>query len=110
MGFADAIKASLWESVMYKTTKMVKTQDKMLITLHLTFMTSISLFTFLSIVVFHNYMIFEVPNVNVALRVDAKNFDAVAGNSTGLSYCAADVVDYVVWLWRTLGMRSRACV
>lgn len=76
----------------------MKTYDKTLITLHLTFMTCIVAFTFFSIVVFRSYKKFETPDAQVEYRVVQSAFDARAGSTTGLAYCSGtgnDFVDYV---------------
>mmetsp|Transcript_23534 Transcript_23534/g.57647 ORF Transcript_23534/g.57647 Transcript_23534/m.57647 type:complete len:588 (+) Transcript_23534:303-2066(+) len=95
MTFKDYFNSILSEALTYKTVKLVKTTDRTLISLHLTFMTCITAFTFLSMVVFHNYMKFEVPTVNVSHRFVPTAYNAVAKNTTGLSYCLPDSVDYV---------------
>lgn len=97
----DRFKESIADAVAYKTVKLVKTYDKTLIMMHLFFMTCITIFTFFSMVVSHNYMKFEVPVTVVTTKMDASDFQAAMSLSTSdLTYCAETYggnlyVDYV---------------
>jgi len=78
----------------------VKTYDKTLISLHFFFMMSITAFTFFSMIVSHNYMVFEVPSTAVQHTLDPSAYAAAAGGDlTSLDYCVTpggtQLVDYV---------------
>ena len=78
----------------------MKTYDKTLISLHFFFMMSITAFTFFSMIVSHNYMVFEVPSTVVQHTLDPSAYAAAAGGDlTSLDYCVTpggtQLVDYV---------------
>ena len=60
MGFKELLKDSVTEVFTYRTTKLVKTNDKFLVTLHFIFMALIATFALVSILLSHNYMLFEL--------------------------------------------------
>lgn len=97
----DRFKDSIADAVAYKTVKLVKTYDKTLIMMHLFFMTCITIFTFFSMVVSHNYMKFEVPITVVTTKMDASAYLAAGSSSlSDLAYCVSPwggnaLVDYV---------------
>ena len=65
MGFKELLKDSVTEVFTYRTTKLVKTNDKFLVTLHFIFMSLIATFALVSILLSHNYMLFELPALYV---------------------------------------------
>jgi hypothetical protein len=65
MGFRELLKDSITEAFTYRTTKLVKTNDRFLVTLHFIFMSLIATFALVSILLSHNYMLFELPSMYV---------------------------------------------
>ena len=65
MGFRELLKDSITEAFTYRTTKLVKTNDRFLVTLHFIFMMLIGTFALVSILLSHNYMLFELPSMYV---------------------------------------------
>lgn len=99
----ERFKDSVADAVAYKTVKLVKTYDKTLIMMHLFFMSCITIFTFFSMIVSHNYMKFEVPRTVVTTKMESSDYAAAAGGSfADLGYCADtpggnEFVDIVTW-------------
>ena len=103
MGLKELFKDSVTEMFTYRTTKLVKTNDKFLVTLHFIFMGLISVFALVSILLSHNYMVFEMPALVVTsgfnewratpYLVDAGYNGQIAANSTA-AYCNTG---YVTW-------------
>ena len=103
MGFKELIKDSVTEIFTYRTTKLVKTNDKFLVTLHFTFMSLIGTFALVSILLSHNYMVFELPSLYLTstydqwkldpFRVDKTLSNAIAANAT-VAYCNTGYVDW----------------
>lgn len=54
MGFRELMKDSITEAFTYRTTKLVKTSDRFLVTLHFIFMTLIATFALVSVLLSHN--------------------------------------------------------
>jgi len=103
MGFKDLVKDSVTELFTYRTTKLVKTNDKFLVTLHFGFMSLIGTFALVSILLSHNYMVFELPSLYLTstynewnlnpFSVDTSLSDVIAQNST-VAYCNTGYVDW----------------
>lgn len=103
MGLKELFKDSVTEIFTYRTTKLVKTNDKFLVTLHFIFMGLISVFALVSILLSHNYMTFELPSLYVtttfdewrstAFTVDETYNAEIATNATE-AYCNTG---YVTW-------------
>ena len=88
----ERFKESISDAVAYKTVKLVKTYDKTLILMHLFFMSCITIFTFFSMIVSHNYMKFEVPTTVITTKMESSDYAAAAGGSfADLGYCADTV-------------------
>ena len=88
----ERFKESISDAVAYKTVKLVKTYDKTLILMHLFFMSCITVFTFFSMIVSHNYMKFEVPTTVITTKMESSDYAAAAGGSfADLGYCADTV-------------------
>ena len=77
----ERFKESISDAVAYKTVKLVKTYDKTLILMHLFFMSCITIFTFFSMIVSHNYMKFEVPTTVITTKMESSDYAAAAGGS-----------------------------
>ena len=107
MGFKELLKDSVTEMFTYRTTKLVKTNDKFLVTLHFIFMSLIGTFALVSILLSHNYMVFELPTLYTFLSyrdwsMDPTSVDhaynmEIALNSTA-PYCNTGYVN-----WRRSG-------
>jgi len=103
MGLKELFKDSVTELFAYRTTKLVKTNDRFLVTLHFIFMGLIMVFALVSILLSHNYMIFELPALYVTttytewgsspFTVDVAYNAEVAVNSTA-AYCKTGYVNW----------------
>ena len=103
MGFKELLKDSVTEMFTYRTTKLVKTNDKFLVTLHFIFMSLIGTFALVSIILSHNYMVFELPTLYTFLTykdwslsptsVDRAYNVEIASNST-VRYCKPGYVNW----------------
>ena len=80
MGFKELLKDSVTEVFTYRTTKLVKTNDKFLVTLHFIFMSLIATFALVSILLSHNYMLFELPALYVTTTYQKFGPDPVTSN------------------------------
>ena len=80
MGFKELLKDSVTEVFTYRTTKLVKTNDKFLVTLHFIFMSLIATFALVSILLSHNYMLFELPALYVTTTYQEFGPDPVTSN------------------------------
>jgi hypothetical protein len=107
MGFKELLKDSVTEVFTYRTTKLVKTNDKFLVTLHFIFMSLIATFALVSILLSHNYMVFELPALYVTttyrnfgpdpVTINVAVAKEIAQNST-VDYCNTGYVN-----WRRAG-------
>ena len=102
MGFKELMTDSITEMFTYRTTKLVKTNDRFLVTLHFIFMSLIGTFALVSILLSHNYMVFELPSLYTNLgyknygdivTVNEAYNQQIAKNSTE-AYCKTGYVNW----------------